>query len=327
MIYSYNGVIIDLLTDDVEEMEIRKKLLEREYLLEMFRHKLKYKTIPFISAYTEYLNHYAITKEQFKTNRDRVYMKGILNIVPTVQEFCSQSTLNIIMSNISNLAEDTKQRYFIYIKEFIRYCIKKEYIPADVFDKLEFPKYVKKPRKVFMSYDVIDKINAYTLENDIDLYYVINFLLHTGLRIGEITKLKKKDIYDNGILTNIYVEREKTKSKNKVLTIIPDSLKTIISSYVETLDNDAFLFVGHNQAVNYYPMKFLKMKKKLNIPSEYSLHTLRKTYAQKLYDKTGDLLAVSKLLNHSTVMMTQKHYLSQELTLNRIDNITSIINS
>ena len=36
-------------------------------------------------------------------------------------------------------------------------------------------------------------------------------------------------------------------------------------------------------------------------------HSLRKSFAQRLYDRTGDIFAVQKMLGHKSVATTQKY--------------------
>ena len=61
---------------------------------------------------------------------------------------------------------------------------------------------------------------------------------------------------------------------------------------------------------NQVSMKFRRLAKKIDLPKGFSLHSLRSTFGSTLINKGVDIYTVSKFLGHSSVKVTEKHYLA-----------------
>lgn len=57
-------------------------------------------------------------------------------------------------------------------------------------------------------------------------------------------------------------------------------------------------------------MKFRRWARNIGLPKGISLHSLRATFACHLIKNGVDIYIVSRLLGHSTVKVTEKHYLA-----------------
>jgi integrase len=57
-------------------------------------------------------------------------------------------------------------------------------------------------------------------------------------------------------------------------------------------------------------MKFRRWVKEVGLPKGISVHSLRATFACHLIEKGVDIYTVSKLLGHSSVKVTERHYLA-----------------
>jgi len=57
-------------------------------------------------------------------------------------------------------------------------------------------------------------------------------------------------------------------------------------------------------------MKFRRWAKQLWFPKGISLHSLRATFACHLIKEGVEIYTVSRLLGHSSVKVTEKHYLA-----------------
>jgi integrase len=123
------------------------------------------------------------------------------------------------------------------------------------------------------------------------------FGINVGLRISDIIKLKVKDI-SSGVLN---INENKT-SKLKYLPLA--HLKNEIDVYIEGKLDDDYLFPSRN-GINKPISRFQAWNilhfacKKLNIDN-IGTHTLRKTFGYHYYKNTKDIVALQKLLNHST---------------------------
>ncbi|MCG7410587.1 site-specific integrase [Paenibacillus sp. ACRRX] len=149
---------------------------------------------------------------------------------------------------------------------------------------------------------LLEEIKDYLLRSS-DKYGVRNrmmfvFGINSGLRIQDILKLRVRDVQGDHI---IMIEM-KTRKK-KFLKITP-VLKRELKQYTEGRAGNEFLFQsrqGYNRPIS-REMAYKILRK---AASEFDLvdigtHTMRKTWAYHLYQKTKDLTLVQKMLNHSS---------------------------
>ncbi len=61
---------------------------------------------------------------------------------------------------------------------------------------------------------------------------------------------------------------------------------------------------------NQVSMAFRRIRKQAGLPDGISVHSLRATFACHLIEQGVDIYTVSRLLGHSSVTVTEKHYLA-----------------
>lgn len=181
-------------------------------------------------------------------------------------------------------------------------------------------------KKIIDSLDYSDKIR-----------YIIMFALFTGMRQGEILALEKSDIKEgivkiNKTLRNIKIFDEKDRSKshyelkatkpktnssNREVPI-PDILKPELKRLEKLVAEERLklgpLYTENNllfpSLVGSYmdAQNLMKSWKKVVATSgvEYKkFHTLRHTYATRLFENGASILTVSRLLGHSSIKTTE----------------------
>jgi integrase len=168
-------------------------------------------------------------------------------------------------------------------------------------------------------------------EVESDYYYeFIAFLLCSGLRTGEASALKWRDIDTKE--NQIHIRRTMTFDESGVM-IIGDStksdagmrdipltpiLKNILNRWKNkigktSLDGTIFVAVNggyvYSGAVNRAIANALdRLKEKgVDIPI-FAAHCLRDTYATRFLEETGDLQTLKTLLGHSSLAMTSDLY-------------------
>lgn len=165
------------------------------------------------------------------------------------------------------------------------------------------------------------------------------FLLYSGLRIGEASALKWEDIDFNKKIINVNKSitiaknrdrtliNPKTNKPYKTVRIYQNDTKTLSSTRVVPMSKMAQFAL--NNMKEYTPKseyvlanrngvpstpsslnKTLKaILKRANIKGNYSLHSLRHTFASMLFAKNIDVKIVSELLGHSSTSITYKTYI------------------
>lgn len=131
----------------------------------------------------------------------------------------------------------------------------------------------------------------------------ILFMLHTGLRRGELFKLQWKDInFDNKAMTL-------RDPKGKIDQTLPLSDKAVeILKNVPTEFETSWIFYGKDgQQRKDFKGPWLRVKSAAGLPESFRLHGLRHHYASSLVSNGVDLFTVQKLLCHKDASTTQRY--------------------
>ena len=137
---------------------------------------------------------------------------------------------------------------------------------------------------------------------------IIEVAIGTGLRVSELSNLKLEDLFLKKGQNSLIVRRGKG-GKNRVVQYNAQ-LKDLIVEYLAYRPSDSpYLFPSkHGEQITASGIQqvFKKWAGKASLPSRYSIHSLRHTYAVRLYKASGyNLRLVQKQLGHSSVATTQ----------------------
>jgi integrase len=151
--------------------------------------------------------------------------------------------------------------------------------------------------------------------------YIIFVLgINTGLRVGDLAKLKVKDVRNREHL--VIVER-KTK-KHKRIKITP-ALKRELKPYIQDKDDEEYLIKsreGDNRPLSrgqiYNILRGVARQVGLR---EIGCHTLRKTFGYHFYQKYKDVAMLQDLFNHSSPAVTLRYIgINDDLKDKALDN-------
>ena len=192
------------------------------------------------------------------------------------------------------------------VKQVTTYAMKCNYIKVDPFID-HAPLKVEK-ELVFLTTEELHKLESYQFAQERlakvrDLYL---FSVYTGLAYHEAFALQKKHIimaFDKKFW--IEMKREKT-GKGISVPLLPQAMK-IMEKYDNGGDKEAHLLPAiSNQKMNSYLKEITEI---VGINKKLTHHTARKTFATTilLYNDVP-IEIVSKLLGHSSIAVTQKHY-------------------
>tara|TARA_R100000234_G_scaffold46587_1_gene27771 strand:- start:4790 stop:5377 length:588 start_codon:yes stop_codon:yes gene_type:complete len=139
---------------------------------------------------------------------------------------------------------------------------------------------------------------------------LLKFGLNTGLRINDILRLKVKHLFDSSGNLNEYLdlfESKTIKRRNRKLKQIKlnSVIRPELISYVRYygLGLDDWIFFSLRDPMN--PLDrvrawtILKDAAKRAGIAKFGTHSMRKTLAYNVYNKTKDLALVMRLLNHN----------------------------
>lgn len=154
-------------------------------------------------------------------------------------------------------------------------------------------------------------------------YIMVITGLYTGLRISDILALKVKDVRGKDVL-NIVEE----KTGKKYTRVINEKLKKEFEKYCRDKEDNEYLIKsqqGYNEPLGRKEAwKIIKRASRaVRIQGNVSTHSLRKTFAWRIYIKSGkDLEEVRRALNHSDIYVTKEYLgIDEESTDNYIRDL------
>lgn len=144
-------------------------------------------------------------------------------------------------------------------------------------------------------------------------WFMTEIGLYAGLRVEEMVDLKIKDILINDSYASVVVRNGKGGKKRIVK--INDSFKHACSQFLEIrqkfdLRNDREEYLLTSQKGKRLTTRALQKQFKIclkgaSLPSHYSIHCLRHTYATNLLKASGNLKLVKEQLGHSSIKTTE----------------------
>ncbi len=194
-------------------------------------------------------------------------------------------------------------------RTFFRYLLENNHISDNVSEKLAHPRFEIKPPRVLteMEYRALRDVSRV----DIRLYSIVEILLQTGIRIGELAGLSLEDIRQSkdGKIDFLYIKAAGSHPSRKVP--LNKSAKKALDDYIsvrpETEDDTIFVTKnGRPLLVRNIRTAIDKSFEKSGIKNA-KVNDLRNTFiAHHLANGVG-LPTVSKLVGHKRLSTTEKY--------------------
>lgn len=230
--------------------------------------------------------------------------------------------INEFLNSIAGSRQRVK--VFNYLKACLEQAKTLGLIEVNILDLLPRPKHKKiniRPLTVQEQQLFVESIKGCTYE---DLYLV---MLLTGLRVGEALALTRGDLnfnnktihvhktYSTGVLSD-----PKTETSNRVVPMF--GICSDILSKFASYDNSFRIFKHDIKNVS----KTLKEICEGQGINNVSTHTLRKTFATRLFEFGVPALQIQQWLGHSDVLTTERIYIklapnSNQKWLNLANNV------
>ena len=235
------------------------------------------------------------------------------------------------------------------IRGIFKYGKKKKYTAISItefFGDLELPnnlfkrKIIDKQKEVFMEDEIPVVIQRLKAKPDI---YNLGILLtfQTGLRVGELSTLKKEDLHgriikirrtedkyrdENNKWIVAVKEHAKTDAGNRDLIISSTALDTL-NQILELNTSETYLFEHNGKRIrgNTFNKRLSRICNELHIPHR-TMHKIRKTYGTTLIDSDVDEGFITEQMGHSDISTTKKlYYFSNKTTKNKEKQIENAI--
>jgi integrase/recombinase XerD len=168
--------------------------------------------------------------------------------------------------------------------------------------------------------------NALKTKPDIFLFEnkaMLTLLYTTGMRRGELIRLKVKDID----FERKEVHLRLAKNRKDRMVALAESAEEILKVYVNEFKPNDFLFEGASGG-QYSPSSLRTILKKAaiqaGITQRVHLHQLRHSYATHLIEQGEDITKVQEILGHADVTTTQRYTHISRTELRKIINPLTI---
>jgi len=172
----------------------------------------------------------------------------------------------------------------------------------------------------FLERDEIERLLAHCNQH---IKNIVIFALNTGMRRGEILRLKWDDIDFINDLIYVLI----TKNKEKRIIPMNSTLKQLLLSIKEGSVNKYVFCNGTGEIVKSVRTGFTNAMKRANI-NNFRFHDLRHTFASHLVMSGVDLNTVRELMGHKTIEMTLRYaHLSQTHKTNAVELLSQRIDT
>jgi integrase/recombinase XerD len=247
-----------------------------------------------IEEYLKYLR--SIHRAETTTSRYGKSMKAFNKSQPRGLQLDQIKRRNIEQFRVSRLETCTEAGVGIdlrHLRAFFNWCTAMDYLNRSPMEGLKIPSGAKPVR--FFTHDEINALFE-TIGDDVKAHDLVTFYLATAARATEI-------LPPRFTWTNVY-QREITLlgKGNKLRHIgLNDDLRAILESRKHLEHPFPYSYDGVYDLIvrKHYPLAGIQTA---------NLHTLRKTAGALLIQADVDIYRVSKFLGHSSVTVTERHY-------------------
>ncbi len=218
-----------------------------------------------------------------------------------------------IKQHRDKISQNYKSTLYRYFSAFWGWAYDNEHIKSNIMSKVPHVKQTQKKKERLTDEEIEDIRDAC---NTLKEKALVELLLSTGMRVGEVSTLNLSDLDLHHKQVSIYGEKTNRYRTGLLTTKAVKALRQYINSREYCTDA---LFIcdrkPYNRLQNSSIEKMVKdIAKRAGITRiPVTVHVYRKTFASIMYKKTKDVLMVSKLLGHAKTDMTVQYYLIDDI--------------
>lgn len=192
------------------------------------------------------------------------------------------------------------------MKSFFKYLQQNQIITVDISKEVKHPKFKTNPPRILSKLEY--RALRDTSRSNLRLNTIIQLLLQTGIRIGELARLKIKD-FDQKNLT-LYIEKY-ASNPERYVPLNPEAvltLKTYLKTLKENSDSNAPLFITKNNKpllVRNIRTSISKAFEKAGI-EKATVNDIRNTFIVHQLKNGMPLDLLSKIVGHKRISSTKK---------------------
>lgn len=222
-----------------------------------------------------------------------------------------------------NLSLQTVKHILTLLTRIVNFGVKRS-----LCEKLPF--HIEKPKVNNIKMDdlsttqLIKLLKAIEQDENIQVKNLMKIALYTGMRRGEIFKLKWVDIdFNRGF---IYIRDSKGGSDQKIP--LNNDAREVFVNHPRQYENSPFVFPGNDGKQRVTAQQAMRrIRNRAGLPKDFRpLHGLRHTYASMLASSGKvDLYTLQKLLTHKSPVMTQRYAHLRDESLRKASDLAGDI--
>lgn len=207
------------------------------------------------------------------------------------------------------LAPATVNGALICLSSAFTYFVDRDWVPANPCHGV---KHIESPDRDYLWIQSREEITRLLIECPKGIREMVAMALGTGLRLDELVHLQHTDISIERRLITVHRGKHGTTKTAKVRRIpILDSIVPLVRQLALNRDGSLLVFPGAKRKPRTKPgvrVPFKQAAKRAGLPDGVRFHDLRHTFASHWVLDGGDIFRLSKILGHSSVLVTQKTY-------------------
>ena len=252
---------------------------------------------PFLDTYLQYCEGRNAPRTVKEKRRFKKLFLGILGDVPI--ESISRSDIDRYVKT-RNAGAATTNRELAMLKHALNFALDRELIIRNPAARVKMLSEGKREIRILTTQELYTWF-TWCRKNDLRLYNLSAIALNTGLRPGDILKIRGEDVnLEMGLI-------EVVMSKTGKTNYIP--LNDITAAVFRRLPRKGYVFPGRERHLSYSPFygSFLKAKNATGIA--FRFYDFRHNAAIRLLEAGADVVTIKEILGHTDIKTTVDSYL------------------
>ncbi len=307
------------------------KQLDQVKLSEIYTYILKYissnsrKDLKEIKK-EDLLDNYINSKLDISDNTIKNYKSTLSCFLDYLYPNINKDTLMAYLRKNIKWSSNTKNRNYIFIKNFLSYLHKYGYLDENLSEFIKIPKkqktvkFVPNDSQINLFFLAIKKI----FKDEEKLRFLTIFLIYgkTGLRLYELINLNYEDLdFENN---RIYLKH--TKNGDNDYVSMDDQLRVTLKKYIIrfNIKNGALIIGKGGKRINKNVINdnLKKIVREAGLPKEFTAHTFRRFFIDKNRRAKVDIFLLGELARHKDLNTTRAYLnVSEEEKREAISNI------
>lgn len=254
-----------------------------------------------------------ITEADIKAYIDFLRQRGKYRPIQQIKGNRYSDTANFKETD-KPVAITTINNYIRNLKVFFNFLVEERCIKKSPMQRIKQFKNPRKPQEFIEDSKFIELLQALDISKFVEYrdYVIIQLLLDTGMRLGECLSTKIIDV--NLKSSAIFLPCDITKGKKDRYVFFSETMQKQLKRWIAYQDRykeTEYLFCtnfGNALGISNFETNFEKYCERINLKNVHP-HVLRNNFSKRFLMNGGNILILSRILGHSSVVITERAYL------------------